>query len=404
VEEYLRNRCHKLAKIGLAGIHHRLWGQCVLYEKGNIVKVLSLPSLYGKVPGHGPLIFSHYLLQTFLVILSNLRLRTRFHFVIGISSFNAFLSILLRRLGFVDYVIYYGIDYPFQRCMTSVLFRWLDEFSAKNSDVIWDLSPTISRARDVNMKSDQKALTKMIVPLTYASRILTLLSLNEIERWTMAFIGTLNELQGLQLLIEAMPEIVRHMPNVLVRVIGDGPYADKLKKMVNKLGLNKHFVFYGFIEKDCDVINIISRCAIGVALYVPTPENNALAADPGKIKFYTFLGLPVIATKTPSGLLIARSGAGITIEYDSNELASAVVKLLSDTQLLTTYRQNANSFAQSYTSERVFPEIFNTTLQSLDRKYARKYAQKECQITSQVCRHKLHLLALQEIFGKYISA
>lgn len=365
IEDYLKDRCHKLAKIGLAGIHQRVWGRYVLYEKGRIMSVSALPSLYGKVPGHGPLVFLHYFLHSLLVMLSMLRFRMRFHFAIGISSFNAFLCILLKRLGLVDHVIYYSIDYPFQTCMTSVLFRWLDGFCAKNSDVVWDLSTAISRARDINMKSGQKAPMKTIAPLTYSSKLLTIRPLSEIERWTIAFVGTLNELQGLQLLIEAMPEILRCLPYTLVRIIGDGPYAGKLKRMVNESGLNKHFVFYGFVRKDSDMIDIISRCAIGVAPFVPTPENNALTADPGKPKLYTFLGLPVIITKIPSGLLIDSKGAGIAIDYTPHELANAVIKLLQHDQTLIKYRQNANLFAQSYTSERVFSTALKTTLKHI---------------------------------------
>lgn len=367
IEDYLKDRCRKLAKIGLAGIHQRLWGQCILYEKGRVVSVSALPSLYGKLPGHGPFLFWHYFLNSFLVILSILRLRLRFHFVIGISSFNAFLCVLLKRLGLVDHVIYYSVDYPFQTCMTSVLFRWLDGFCAKNSDAVWDLSRVISRARDVSVKSSRKAPTKIIAPLTYSSKLLTIRPLNEIERWTIAFVGTLNELQGLQLLIEALPEILRHLPNILVRIIGDGPYAGELKKMVNESGLNKHFVFYGFVEKDSDVINIISRCAIGVAPYVPTPENNAIAADPGKTKLYAFCGLPVITTKISSGLFIDSKGAGIAIDYDPHECAKAMIKLLHDDQILEKYRYNAHIFAQSCTSERVFRDVFKKTLLSFQQ-------------------------------------
>lgn len=251
--------------------------------------------------------------------------------------------------------------------MTSVLFRWLDEFCFKNSDVVWDLSSAISRARDINMKSRRKTLMKIIAPLTYSSKLLTIRPLNEIERWTIAFVGTLNELQGLQLLIEAMPEILRYLPNAMVRIIGDGPYAGELKRMVNESGLNEQFVFYGFVEKDSDVINIISRSAIGVAPYVPTPENNAIAADPGKTKLYAFRGLPVVTTKISSGLFIDSKGAGIAIDYDPHECAKAVIKLLHDDQTLEKYRYKAHIFAQSYTTERVFRDVFEKTLRSLQQ-------------------------------------
>jgi glycosyltransferase involved in cell wall biosynthesis len=126
--------------------------------------------------------------------------------------------------------------------------------------------------------------------------------------------------------------------------------------------LDDYFTLYGFITNDAEVVKTISTCAIGVAPFIPVPENNAATADPGKIKFYTFLGLPVITTKIPSGLLIDKKEAGIAIEYDQHEFANTVIKLLQDDQILIKYRQNANLFAQSYTSERVFDSALKITL------------------------------------------
>ena len=134
---------------------------------------------------------------------------------------------------------------------------------------------------------------------------------------------------------------------------------------MKEAGLDDHFIFYGFVRRDSDVVDIVSRCAVGVAPFIPVPENNAMTADPGKIKLYAFLGLPVIVTKIPSGLLIDREEAGIAIDYDPHEFAKAVIRLLRDDQTLAKCRQNAISFAKHYTSERVFNDAIKTTLQAL---------------------------------------
>jgi glycosyltransferase involved in cell wall biosynthesis len=253
------------------------------------------------------------------------------------------------------------------------LFRALDKFCYENSDVVWNLSTAISETRHNRLGGNLKDQKNIIVPLTYSSKLLTFRPLEEIERQSIAFIGTLEKLQGLQLLIKAMPEVLTYLPNVIVKVIGDGPYAKELKELVSDSGLNEHFHFYGFVKKESDVIDVVSRCAVGVAPFIPVPENNALTADPGKPKFYAFCGLPIVITKIPSGLLIDKEGAGIAIEYDPHELANAVIRLLQDARLLARYRRNANRFAQSYTSERIFRDAFKTTLrcfQEQDLRYS----------------------------------
>lgn len=374
VEDYLKDRCHKLATIGLTGIRQRFGGRCTLYEKGKRVNTFPLPSLYVKGSSlyYQPLTFFYYLFQSFLIILSILRLKMRFNFAIGISTFYAFMNILLKRLGFVNHIVYYSIDYYPAQSFMNTIFRKLDKFCVENSDIIWNLSSAISKARHTNIEGDLKDLTEILVPLTYSSKLLTFRPFKEIERWSIAFVGTLVRLQGLQLLIEAMPQILEHLPNVVVKVIGDGPFAGELKRLVRESGLNEHFIFYGFIKEESKVINILSRCAIGVAPFIPIPENNALTADPGKPKLYTFLGLPVIITKIPSGILIDNKGAGIAIDYDLDEFANAVIKLLKDDQSFIRYRQNAISFAKCYTSERIFKDAIETTMETFRQRVSRE--------------------------------
>jgi glycosyltransferase involved in cell wall biosynthesis len=273
------------------------------------------------------------------------------------------MGILLKRLRLVNHVVYYCLDYYPSRSLTNRVFIRLDKFCFENSDFVWDLSSWIWRARRNTFKESLKAQNDLIVPVLYPAKLLTLKPLNEIDRWSIAFVGTLIEMQGLQLLIEAMPEILKHLPKVHVKIVGDGPYSNELKRLVSEASLDDHFIFYGFVRRDLDVVEIISSCAIGIAPFIPAPENNAITADPGKMKFYTFLGLPVIVTKIPSGLLIDKKGAGIAIEYNPHELANAVIKILQDDQILANYRENANKFARSYTMEEAFSPALEKTLE-----------------------------------------
>jgi glycosyltransferase involved in cell wall biosynthesis len=293
-----------------------------------------------------------------------LRIKIRFQVVIGISTFYAFMGLILNKIGFVDNAIYHCIDYYPSRSFLTSIFRKMDKYLVERSRVTWDLSQSITLARRRSTRKMKNSVC-LHVPLTYSSKLLTFRPLHEIGRWSIAFVGTLEKLQGVQLLVEAMPDILRELPKVTVRVVGDGPFAVELRRLVSRAKLDDHFVFYGFVEDDAKVVDIISRCAIGVALFVPVPENNAMTADPGKPKFYTFMGLPVVTTKIPSGLLLEREGAGLAIKYDPHECAQAVIKLLRDDGTLTLYRRKANTFAARYTSDRILPEVVSSSLSTL---------------------------------------
>ena len=96
-----------------------------------------------------------------------------------------------------------------------------------------------------------------------------------------------------------------------------------------------------------------------------------MVTDTGKTKFYAFCGLPVITTKVFSGLSVDSQSAGITINWDPHECAKAVIDLLQDDQTLEKYRYNAHMFAQSCTSEQVFRDVFDRTLQGLQQSHTR---------------------------------
>jgi glycosyltransferase involved in cell wall biosynthesis len=371
VEDYFKDRCYKLAIVGLAGIRQRYGGRCTFYKDEKQVNNFRLPALYVKANSPLEHLFTvaYYFFQSILIILSALRLKTRFNFVIGISAFYTFMGIILKRLKIVNQVIYYCLDYYPSKSIMNKLTIELDKFCYENSDIVWNLSSQIAKARINTLEKNLKPQKEIIVPLTHSSKLLTLKPLNEIDRWSIAFIGTIEKMQGLQLLVEAMPEILAHSSKIHVKIIGDGPYAHELKNLVKETNLDDHFTFYGFVTRNSEVIETISNCAIGVAPFIPVPENNAITADPGKIKFYASLGLPVIVTKIPSGLLIEKEGAGIAVDYEPNALANAVIKLLQDDQTLEKYRKNANLFAQSYTSERVFGRALEITLKHFQNKH-----------------------------------
>jgi glycosyltransferase involved in cell wall biosynthesis len=317
-----------------------------------------------------------YALNLLSILYSVLRLRKRFDIFIGVGFYPTFFGLILRRLGVVNRLIYYSIDYftrplkfSFDTFYTTI-FQLGDKMCAKASNIVWHASSRVAEARKYFAGLHPDNYQHIVVPVGFRSSLLRHVPFKDIERSTIVFVGTYGKFHGLDLLLDAMPLIIEQVPNVKVRIIGSGPW-DELKRLVAKLGLRDHFIFHGFIKDEEKLFDLVSRCAIGIAPYTFTTDNPTLYSDPGKLKLYAFCGLPVIVTKTaPIASEIHARKAGIAINYDSHELASAVVRLLSDDQLLANYRHNANIFAQSYTSEHVFPKVFKATLQSFNKKCA----------------------------------
>ncbi len=372
LEDYLKSRVRTLAVVGIAGAFAaENVARCSLYEHGALVRQFPLPSVRIRQMAwyKQPLLFVVFASWAFAILSAVVRLRRRFDIFVGISIFSAFLGLLLRRLGYVRRVIYYCLDYyPMPahwnlNRLIVVAFRILDRWCARSADMVWNLSPRIAEARMRFGGLPPDRYRYLVVPLGYSSGLMRSHCFEEIEPSTIVFVGTLSPNQGLQLLVEAMPVITAQVPGVKVRIIGDGPFSQGLRRLVAESSQEDHFVFHGFVREESEMLDIISRCAIGVAPWISTAEDNSLYADPGKPKLYAFCGLPTIITNGPAvASEIHNRKAGIAINYDRDELAQAVITLLKNPQTLEEYRRNAAAFARDYTSERLFDLAFEQIL------------------------------------------
>lgn len=296
-----------------------------------------------------------------------LRLRRKYNIAVGVSTSYAFMAIILKRLKFAKFVIYYSIDYYPATSVMNTMFRRFDAFCVRNCDVVWNLSEAIASARTCQDKPSAGGAKHLLVPLTYGETALVAVPVAEIDPWSLGFIGTLEKLQGLELVVTALPFIIREVPKVKVKIVGDGPYREEFIELIQQAGLSDHFELHGFVSNEGEARSIISHCAVGLAPYTPAPDNNAMNADPGKPKFYAFMGLPVIMTRIASAAAIEEAGAGIAIDYDPVQLASAVLLLLRSSEVLAEYRMNATSYARRYTSERIFGNALGKTLEIVGR-------------------------------------
>jgi glycosyltransferase involved in cell wall biosynthesis len=63
----------------------------------------------------------------------------------------------------------------------------------------------------------------------------------------------------------------------------------------------------------------------------------------------------IITRVAPIAVEIEREGAGIVIDYDKEQLAGAILRILSDDKFYRRCRENAINLAQQYRADRIFP-------------------------------------------------
>jgi len=297
-----------------------------------------------------------YIQQLFLTLYILMRMRKKANIYIGIDNLNAFTGILLRRVGFVNKVIFYVIDYTpkrFENEILNTLYHILDVICAKNADYIWSVSKRIAEIWESLGIEPRK---NVVVPVGIEFKEIKKIS--NTRKNILVFAGHLTKSKGVQLAIEAMEDIAKKFPQVRLEIIGTGPFEEELKEMVKKKKLEKWVKFLGKMEHR-KLMQYLSTCGVALATYEPDPNNITYYADPTKPKEYLACRLPVITTKVPwIAKEIEKAPMGIAINYDKYELVNAITELLSDESFYEKCRENAMEFASKLDWNKIFGEAF----------------------------------------------
>ncbi|MDD2688662.1 MAG: glycosyltransferase [Candidatus Omnitrophica bacterium] len=369
---YLKNRAKKLVCIWQPmPLSDTLSVRAEVFNKQQLVEVKILPVLDWPF-GRGKAISLIYLLlkirDIFSVIYFALLSRERFDIFVGVEALNASVGVFLARIGLIDKVIYFNFDYGAQRFtnpLFNFIFHLLDKFAVCHSDYTWCLSQAIIDTRNKKGLPKEKISSQSVVPVGVDFRSIKRLPLEEISRNTIVYLGHLAEHQGINLIMEAMPDILKAVPSVKLIIIGSGPLEKKVKSWIAGCRLEEHVEFKGLIS-DKEVEGVLCKSALGLAPYMDDSSSNKRFTEPTKPKTYASCGLPIIITDVPpNAAQIQENGAGIVIGYNKNDLTAAVKSLLTNEQLYNEYRKNAIEFASRYDWNNIFDRAF-VSLFSLD--------------------------------------
>ncbi len=330
-----------------------------VFEQGRLIQEWRTPS------PRGPSV-CFYILDILFTFYLIWRSRVRVDLFIGLDNLNAFAGLVLRRMGLVQSVVFYVIDYVpqrFENRRLNELYHWIDRICCEKVDCIWNVSAAMMEARLARWGSLDHCAPSLVVPLGCRFERIARLPLSEINRRDVVFLGSLTPEQGVHLLLEAWPAICARVPDAKLSIIGWGSQETQLKAQARRLGIESSVRFLGFVADDTEVERILSRCAVGVAPYGEDKTSFKYYADPGKVKLYLAAGLPVVITRVPPiAQAIHGARAGFAINPAASELADAVVRLLTRDGLYAQYRANAIRFASQFSWEKIFGDALTQTL------------------------------------------
>lgn len=143
------------------------------------------------------------------------------------------------------------------------------------------------------------------------------------NRKLILFVNRIHPLKGPQLLIQAMPEIIKNYPDARAILIGqdtDG-YINELKRMAQKLGVLNNVIFMGFVSDDEKIAAYDAADVVAIPSIGEFTEGFSIVLSEAWAR-----GKTVVVT--PSRALRSRviPGTGYIASYDAKNLAGAIKK------------------------------------------------------------------------------
>lgn len=156
------------------------------------------------------------------------------------------------------------------------------------------------------------------------------------------YVGRLKKYKTIDTLIQALPLVLKKLPQAQLAIIGDGDYGTELKRLTRRLELEEKVKFTGFVSQK-EKINWLRKA--WVAVYPSLKEGWGLSNIEANA-----CGTPVLASDVPGLRDSVVSGeTGFLFEYGNKEkLAEIMIKVMSDHSLREKLSQGGMRWAQEF--------------------------------------------------------
>jgi glycosyltransferase involved in cell wall biosynthesis len=173
-----------------------------------------------------------------------------------------------------------------------------------------------------------------------------------INRPALFFIGRLEKVKGVEILIYSIPKVLSQFPDTHLYIAGSGSLNNSLLQLTKDLGIRDHITFLGWISdsekysyfKSIDICVVPSMCeSFGIVILEAMALGKpVIASNVG--------GIPDIIENEQNGLLFERGSV--------DELSEKIVRLLRDKDLYKKIsfnsKRKANQFGWDEVAKRTF--------------------------------------------------
>jgi glycosyltransferase involved in cell wall biosynthesis len=177
--------------------------------------------------------------------------------------------------------------------------------------------------------------------------------------------GILHPNKGNDVIIRALPEILRECPCLRFLLIGDGPEMQRLRSLVKELNLEKTVIFTGWLPRLADVNCALNAGDIGLVMRLGMETDHF--AMTGTLIHNLACGLPVLAARLSSIEEVIKDGEnGFLFSPDNmDEFRTKLLKLANNAILRQEFANKALQVVHEYFDMKKVAEQTIATLTKL---------------------------------------
>lgn len=164
------------------------------------------------------------------------------------------------------------------------------------------------------------------------------------------YLGRVKKYKRIDLVIEALPQVLERVPGAEYWIVGDGDYLPDLKELVARRGLEAHVRFLGY-QAGTEKYATLTRTR--VLAYTSPKEGWGLSVIEGNA-----LGIPCVASDSP-GLKesVRHAETGFLVPHgDVDSLAERIIQLCTDDALWWRMGQRGMEWAAEFNWDRAASE------------------------------------------------
>jgi hypothetical protein len=294
---------------------------------------LSMPIYKSKLSYY----WGHYN-QVKKILLNSKQFETGYDYILAIDWLEASIANSLKRNYSQAKIIYYAYDYYFYNNIFSsrYLINRIEKSAYMNSDIVWAVNEQI-----IQEHRNKKLNRAQVFTVSLGIKSKSLPDYKPSPKQFL-FIGNFKDGHNLRILVKTFAKLP---VDYHLHLIGQGNLYAEIQQLKLDLQAN-NVTLYGF-QTEQGTIDIIIKHQIsyGLALYENTKE--ILCADPGKVKDYLALGLPVITTNNHSmSKDIQEYNLGIILDNVNLELDKQIINLGKNN--ICSIKSNIQNYIQKH--------------------------------------------------------